>query len=146
MKKVGLLTILLVAVYAITACCPCRKKVKNPLTLNSNAWGLVEINSNQKIEREDVNSFVMNFNDEEKQVNGRAQCNNFFGGYEVLPQGKIKFGHMGATKAMCANMELEDNFLRTISSVNSYAIDGTTLLLQIDGDVVMIFEAIPQVK
>ncbi|MFI3267589.1 MAG: META domain-containing protein [Rikenellaceae bacterium] len=146
MRKIGFLTILLIAVYAVTACCPCRKKVKNPLMLESNAWGLVELNSNQKIVREDNNSFVMRFDDAQSQVNGMAQCNNFFGSYEVLPQGKIKFGDMGVTRAMCQNMELEDDFLRTIADVNSYTIDGDVLLLLTNGEVVMIFNAIPAVK
>ncbi|MFI3262327.1 MAG: META domain-containing protein [Rikenellaceae bacterium] len=146
MKKLGVLSILLIAIYAFTACCPCKKKSKNPLTLSSNSWTLIELNSNQKITRDDSNSFVMSFNNEDKQVNGRAQCNNFFGGYEILPQNKIKFGHMGATKAMCPNMQLEDDFLKTISEVDSFTIDGDALLLQTNGEVVMIFKAIPEVK
>lgn len=146
MRKISLFALFTAVIVTMISCCPCRKKSKNPMHLSSAEWTLIEMNSNQAITKEDNNSFVIRFDDVEKQITGTAQCNNFFGGYEVLPQNKIRFGAMGATKAMCPNIEIEDEFLRTIAEVDSFTIDGDVLLLQKNGNVVMIFQALPAVK
>lgn len=146
MKKISLALLFLISIIMVSSCCACRKTVKNPFKLDSCEWLLVEMNSKQDLKKGDNNSFTVRFDDVDKKITGMAQCNRFFGGYELLTGGKIKFGNMGATRMMCPDIEIESEFLGTFSEIDSYNIDGDMLLLQKKGEVVMIFQALPETK
>lgn len=146
MNRNFLFALTLIMVTLLSSCCGCHKAIKNPRTLVSNEWMLKEMNSQSDIVKDDNNSFVIAFDDVEKRISGMAECNRFFGSYTLEPVHKISFSALGATRAMCPNMSYETEFLQTIQDVDSYTIDGDVLLLQKGGDVVLIFDAVPQVK
>jgi heat shock protein HslJ len=65
----------------------------------------------------------------EMQYSGNDGCNNYFGGITELDGTIIIFGIGGATRMMCENMEVPDQFNRTLPLVASYKIENLELVL-----------------
>lgn len=145
MKKALTLSLIAALVAVLTSCCGCKgAKSKNPHFLNSHSWQVVEMDK-QKISTEE-DSFTLTFDDKEHRIFGRGDCNRFFSGYTEQPTRKLEFSAMGSTKMFCPNQTTEDKFFSTLSAIDSYTIDGDMLMLQKNGEVVMIFQAIPLIK
>jgi heat shock protein HslJ len=70
------------------------------------------------------------FGDEDK-ISGNAGCNNYFGSYELYPNG-IKISNIGSTRKMCSEdvMEQEMTYLDILQKANS--IKFTDNKLEID--------------
>lgn len=70
------------------------------------------------------------FGDEDK-ISGNAGCNNYFGSYELYPNG-IKISNIGSTRKMCSEdvMEQEMTYLGILQKANS--IKFTDYKLEID--------------
>lgn len=140
-NKISTALLLLVSVIMLASCCACRKKSKNPLMLDSVSWALIELNS-KAVDRQAEEKFVLRFDGVDKKISGFADCNRFFGTYNLIPSNRIKFDKMGSTRMMCENMDVESDFLKSLADVDSYTIDKDVLLLQEKGEVIMIFDAI----
>ena len=82
--------------------------------------------------------FTLSFNAEEQAVNGRTNCNTFFGKF-VDESGKLSFDEMGMTRMACPNMELEDAFMQMLASVDAYKVENAELSLLSKGAVVATF-------
>jgi heat shock protein HslJ len=70
---------------------------------------------------------------------GNASCNQYFGSYE-LDGSSITFGPLASTEMFCADpgvMEQEAAYLAALQSVDSWAIDGETLMLSSSGAAVL---------
>ena len=78
------------------------------------------------------------FEKEESTVSGFAGCNNFNGGFTL--QGKeLKFGPIAATRKMCNDMTIEDQFLQQLSKVARYEVVKRELYLyDISDGIVMV--------
>lgn len=123
---------------AVLACCPCRKSksaAKNNLPLLETQWQLVRVNA-MNITPE--NNFTITFH-QDKSVNGTGACNRFFGQYST-EGGKIKIGPLGATKMMCHGIETEDAFFQMLDKIDTYTIDGNTLMLLYNGELLGVLE------
>lgn len=142
MKKVLTLSLIAAVVAILTSCCGCKgAKSKNPHFLNSHSWQLVEMNKQKISATEDA--YTITFDEKDHRIFGRGDCNRFFSTFEEQPVRKLEFSAMGSTKMFCPNQQQEDQFLKLLSEVNSYTIDGDMLMLQTNGEVSMIFQAIP---
>ncbi len=129
---------LLAAAALLAACCPCRRNksaAKYSLPLTETRWQLVRVNATGITPND---NFEITFN-KDKSVNGIGACNRFFGKYEA-DGGKLKIGPLGATKMMCPDMELENAFLQMLDKIDTYTIDGNTLLLLYDGELLGVLE------
>lgn len=68
------------------------------------------------------------FSEEENRVFGFAGCNNYFATYE-LNGDEIKIGAAGATRKMCPDMTVEDQFLKHLDKIASYKVINGELQL-----------------
>lgn len=61
---------------------------------------------------------------------GNASCNSFRGTYEMKASNRISFSPLAATKMACMeSMEVEDQFLKTLSEVRGYEVASDSLFL-----------------
>jgi len=77
----------------------------------------------------------------EMKYNGTDGCNNYFGGIIELGESTLRFGIGAGTRMMCPDMEVPDEFNRTLPEVNSYKVKDLKLhLFDADGTEVMQFQ------
>jgi heat shock protein HslJ len=66
------------------------------------------------------------------RVTGFTTCNRFFGRYEALPGGRLRFSNLGSTKMACvepARSQQEQKFMSVLQSADRYEIGGNVLTL-----------------
>ena len=78
------------------------------------------------------------------QVNGKASCNGYFGGYQVEGN-SISIGPLASTEMFCGNppgvMDQEFAFLSAMGSAADYAIEGEQLFISdADGATILVFD------
>ncbi|OYT16844.1 MAG: hypothetical protein B7C24_05750 [Bacteroidetes bacterium 4572_77] len=77
------------------------------------------------------------------KIFGSDGCNRFFGRLIHLTESEISFGPIGGTKMMCIDRWLPDLFLKEITQVKSYKIEGSQLFFYNENkEEVMIFKRI----
>ncbi|MGB3701947.1 MAG: META domain-containing protein [Anaerolineales bacterium] len=81
---------------------------------------------------------------EDGQVNGKASCNGYFGGYQVEGN-SISIGPLASTEMFCGNppgvMDQEFAFLSAMGSAADYAIEGEQLFISdADGATILVFD------
>lgn len=100
------------------------KPINKPLI--GTFWSLEKINQNQI---PSVGSIPYILFSESGNFNGIAGCNKYFGTF-ILNKKTIAIENSGATKKMCANMEVERLYLGTLKKeINYYKIVADTLIL-----------------
>ncbi|MFI3321378.1 MAG: META domain-containing protein [Rikenellaceae bacterium] len=140
MRKLFILPLMAMLIFAITSCCGCRgAKSNNPYSLTSSQWQLVEMQG-KKIEAVD-NNYTINFDNKENRSYGQGDCNNYFFSYSEESVRKLKFEDGGSTRMFCPNQSQEDTYIQLFKNIDSYTVDGDMLMLQEKGEVVMIFVA-----
>lgn len=101
------------------------KKIENKPLIGT-VWNVVKIN---KTEIPAIGSTPFILFSETGNYNGSTGCNKFFGTF-ILNKKTISMENSGATKKMCANMEIERQFLGAIKrEINYYTIQADTLVL-----------------
>lgn len=65
----------------------------------------------------------------EKRFTGNGGCNQINGNY-TLDKNEIRFTDVISTKMSCADIEFENTFLSTLSSIDRYEVRGNDLLLK----------------
>lgn len=139
MKKLTFLPLVALLFFVVTSCCGCRgAKSKNPYSLTSSQWQLVEMQG-KKIEAVD-NTYTINFDEKENRSYGQGDCNSYFFGYSEESVRKLKFTDGGSTRMFCPNQSQEDKYIQLFQNIDSYTVDGDMLMLQEKGEVVMIFK------
>jgi len=79
----------------------------------------------------------------EMKYSGTDGCNNIFGGIIELNEQTLRFGIGAGTRMMCQDMEVPDEFNRTLQEVSSYELKDLKLyLLDADGTELMQFQKI----
>jgi heat shock protein HslJ len=77
----------------------------------------------------------------EMKYDGTDGCNNYFGGIIELGEARLRFGIGAGTRRMCPDMQVADEFNRTLPLVNSYQVKDLKLqLFDADGNEVMQFQ------
>lgn len=125
------------ALVALTACNGARKTV----ALEGTQWKLEQMEGipAEAITRE-ADFFTLTFNAADTMVNGRTNCNRFFGRY-ALNGNELEFDNMGMTRMACPEMEYENAFVEMLNGVDGYAIEGETLTLLGNGKALATFKA-----
>lgn len=105
--------------------------------LEGTSWKLVEIAGQPVVTG---STPTLSF-DEQGQAGGNGSCNSFGGEYQA-GNGKLTFGPLMSTLMYCENtMEQETAYLAALQEAAGYEIkDGTLLILDANGQVVLIFE------
>lgn len=104
-------------------------------------WVLEKLNGKEiKKEQYMKEKPFIKFKVDENKISGNAGCNTFLGNAEVLHK-KIAFGtNIGLTKMECDNMNLEMEFMNTITGKSlDYSIDNGKLFFYKEGKAVMEF-------
>lgn len=130
------------ALVALTAC----DEGKSTVALEGTQWKLEQMAGipAAAIERE-ADFFTLTFNAADKMVNGRTNCNRFFGGYELKGK-ELDFDNLGMTRMACPEMEYENAFVKMLDEVDSYSIKGETLKFYDDGKELASFKVQPAVQ
>ena len=119
---------------------------RNDLPLEGTYWKLSSMAGipSEAIAVSDA-AFTLRFDASDAMVNGRTNCNGFFGGYAVKG-GSLEFSDMGMTRMACPDMEYEQLFVEMLDAVDGYSIEGSKLVLSDDGEVVAVFQATDEPK
>ena len=82
------------------------------------------------------------FND--GRVSGHSGCNQMMGAYGTNGSSTLTFSQFAGTMMACeqADMDLENQLLKSLGTVNGYRYDGQQLLLLKDGVAVARYEAV----
>ena len=82
------------------------------------------------------------FND--GRVSGHSGCNQMMGAYGTNGSSTLTFSQFAGTMMACekADMDLENQLLKSLGTVNGYRFDGQQLLLLKDGVAVARYEAV----
>lgn len=107
------------------------KKVEKTSEITEKYWKLIEING-QKVTAENATAKEPHLilKSEENRVNGNGGCNSFFGTYELQANtNRISFSKMGSTRMACMGVNVEDDFLNVLETVDNYTVKNDTLQL-----------------
>lgn len=89
-------------------------------------WSLEKINKNKIPDYGKAPYIIFS---ETGNFNGTSGCNRYFGTY-ILTKKTITLENSGATKKMCANMEIEKNYFSALKKeIKTFTIVGDTLIL-----------------
>ena len=88
------------------------------------AWKVIQMDGLQSMK----NFPTFEFFKEESRVAGYAGCNNYFATYE-LKGNELIFSNAGSTRKMCADMSVEDAFLKKMSEIAYYKVVKSELHL-----------------
>lgn len=134
MKKI------LFAMVAMVTFAACAEKAQT--SLENTEWKLIELNGNSnEVFAAQPDTFFFTLSSE-NGLNGAGACNRFFGSYvaDETPNA-LRLDPMGMTKMACENMDLEDEFVKTLYEVDSYTIEGDVLSLFDEGNVIVKLQA-----
>lgn len=92
-------------------------------------WKLTELNGKAVEYKEGEKEVFLQLLSDEKIAYGFSGCNTFRGGYEIKDGLRIKFGPLASTLMACPNMKIEQEFLKTLETVDNYNFDGKNLVL-----------------
>lgn len=116
------------------SCCPCRKSKSPSLPLTGVEWKLNQMYGTTIVS----DNYRITFG-ADGAVAGVGDCNRFAGSF-TMNVGSLKIGeHLAATRMMCPNQQQEDAFLRMLPQADSYHVDGRTLMLLCNGEVIALF-------
>ena len=125
-KTLLLLTVVLLGGSMIGCSTLLKKNKTQSKPLIGTYWSLVSVNQN-KIPNIGSSPYIL-FS-ESGNYNGVAGCNKYFGTF-ILNKKTIAIENTGATKKMCANMEIEKLYFGALKKeINYYKIMGDTLVL-----------------
>ncbi len=124
--------LLLFAAVLVFAMSACSEKSAFPM---DRAWTLSIMNG-QKMSGD--NAFTLNFDAANKGYSGKA-CNSYRGTY-TMEKSKLTFGPGATTKMMCPNQAKEDEYLKTLGSVDGYRYAGNSLYLTAGGKDVLMYK------
>lgn len=119
---------LVVVLIAISGYC-CSPKLSPDATWGYQNWVVVELKGvpvQQSGGRRDAH---LTFDNVQKKFAGNGGCNQINGGY-TLDKNEIHFTDVVSTKMSCSDIEFENTFLSTLSSVDHYEVRGSDLLLK----------------
>lgn len=102
-------------------------------------WTLKQLNLKKISDDGSYATPYLEFDTAQNRVSGNTSCNGISG--SVITEGSlIKFPHMATTLMMCANENVEQEFLEVIGQVTRFEIDGNELRLYAGQQLKMLFK------
>lgn len=74
------------------------------------------------------------------RVSGFSGCNNYFSELITHPKGTFQVKSIGATRMLCDNISVEEDYLNLLEKVNKYVISETSLELYKDNVLLLKFK------
>jgi heat shock protein HslJ len=127
-KSIKNMKYLFLAIFVITAF-KCSPKLSPDSGWGHQEWVVVEMKGvpvQQSGGRRDAH---ISFDVATKKFSGNGGCNQVNGNYSVDKK-TIKFTEVLSTKMSCNDIEFENTFLSTLSSIDHYEVRGSDLLLK----------------
>ena len=125
-KTLLLFTVIFLGISMIGCSTLLKKNKSQNKPLIGTYWSLEKVNQNKV---PDIGNTPYILFSETGNFNGIASCNKYFGTF-ILNRKTIAIENTGATKKMCANMELEKIYFGALKKeINYYKIMGDTLIL-----------------
>lgn len=91
-------------------------------TLGSSSWLWLEsLVADEQVFPNQVDAFVVNFDEGEGQVSIQTDCNTNFGSYQA-DETKLEFGKLASTRMFCDDSQ-ENLFIDQLTQADSYQID-----------------------
>jgi len=103
---------------------------KADMALVGKPWKLIELNGKPVPEGQSAKEPHIVLDMYSNRFSGNTGCNNVMGSYQLQKGGKIYFSQAVATRMMCLNMTIEEQFLKLFDVVSKYSIKGNTLILK----------------
>jgi len=127
-KSIKNMKYLFLAIFIVTAF-KCSPKLSPDSGWGHQEWVVVEMKGvpvQQSGGRRDAH---ISFDVAAKKFSGNGGCNQVNGNYSVDKK-MIKFTEVLSTKMSCNDIEFENTFLSTLSSIDHYEVSGNDLLLK----------------
>jgi heat shock protein HslJ/uncharacterized lipoprotein NlpE involved in copper resistance len=67
------------------------------------------------------------------RVTGHGGCNSFSGTCVISEENKIRFSKLLSTRMACSNMDIENEYFKSLESADYYSLQGDTLSLKKEG-------------
>ncbi|MCL1850534.1 MAG: META domain-containing protein [Bacteroidetes bacterium] len=123
-KKSIFLTVIILSLLTLQA--KPRKKTSENLPLHNTKWVLKEVFETPVFRNPDT-AFIVFYDN--FTFSGNLGCNTFFGEYSYRKK-RMKLDYLGATKKLCTNMNVEEQFLKAIKyDITHYIIEKNKLYL-----------------
>lgn len=131
-----------VMLLAGLAACTSTKTVPATVSDLTGEWNIVKVNGTDVTTPTDQEQPYISFDTKNGQLSGYTSCNRIMGTFdEKSTPGVIDLSHIGSTRMMCPDMQLENDILSGLANVDSYRFgadgdielchgDTTLLLLQ----------------
>lgn len=127
------LSILLIALVSLN----CSPKLSPDAGWGNRRWVLVELKGVPVQQSESRRDAYLSFEVEENKFTGYGGCNQISGNY-TLDKSNIHFSEVISTKMSCNDIEFENVFVSTLSSIDHYEVRGNDLLLKRKRDVMLV--------
>jgi len=135
MKKTSILILIIMSFS-----CNCKKNVTETPTQNINRiWMLVEFKEYKKDCFIEKKAFLDLTNPE--RATSKMGCNNLSFSFSVKDSKSITFSQGISTKMFCEDMKLENDFTKSITTMNSFSINAHKLTLISNNGEKMVFVA-----
>lgn len=130
--KLSVILLLSLLTLATLGCKPKKDvSVDNVSALENSRWELTELLGKPLSEYGETDEVpFLRFSDS-GVVSGSLSCNLLNGNFELVSENTIRFSKMAATKKMCANITVEDEFLKVLNSIDHFHIEGDELHLSV---------------
>lgn len=93
-------------------------------------WKLVELNGKPvAADSTSTREVHIIFKEADNRVTGSGGCNRISGSYKVESLNRITISKVISTKMACPRMDLEDEFLKVLNTVDNFNVVGDTLTL-----------------
>jgi heat shock protein HslJ len=135
-KKILLITILLTLFLSSCGVLPLNKNG----SLNGTSWTLISYNGTDLLPETAMTAFF-----EDREINGSASCNHYFGSYTAKGD-QIQIEGLGWTEMACMDPEgimlQEQQVMNLFSQAGTYSIEGQILQITTGSGEIMIFQQI----
>ena len=115
----------------------CSPKLSPDYSWGNQRWVLIELKGVPVQQSETRRDAYINFEVGEKRFTGNGGCNQISGNY-ILEKTNIHFTEVTSTKMSCSDIEFENVFVSTLSSINRYEVKGNDLLLKRNREVMLV--------
>lgn len=114
------------------------EKKQDPRIMLRGNWVLTSMNGKNLNKMIVLPTLIINI--EDMVMSGKGGCNLYQGPIDVLTTQKIKTGNIAGTLMECENENIESDYLKALSNIDSYTIDGSRLtFLDVKGQTILSF-------
>jgi len=118
----------------------CSPKLSPDAGWGNQRWVLVELKGVPVQQSESRRDAYISFEVTDKRFSGNGGCNQINGNY-TLDKNNIHFTEVLSTKMSCNDIEFENVFISTLSSIDHYEVRGNDLLLKRKQEVMAILRS-----